>query len=73
MSRCLTLPRLRQVSTTPADDEVDRIVLAWQRGSQGRKHHSGSALFTAGGALLARAEATWIAVDPTTIRPKDQP
>ena len=49
------------------------VVLAWQRGSEGRKHHSGSALFSPDGELLARAEATWIAVDPTTIRPKDHP
>ena len=49
------------------------VILAWQRGSEGRKHHSGSALFTPDGDLLARAEATWIAVDPTTIRPKDRP
>ena len=49
------------------------VVLAWQRGSAGRKHHSGAALLTEGGEVLARAEATWIAVDPTTIRPKDHP
>lgn len=49
------------------------VVVAWQRGSEGRKHHSGSALFSPGGDLLARAEATWIAVDPTSIRPKDRP
>ena len=49
------------------------VIVAWQRGSEGRKHHSGSALFSPGGDLLARAEATWIAVDPTSIRPKDRP
>ena len=47
------------------------VVLAWQRGSDGRKHHSGSALFSPTGELLARAEATWIAVDPTSIRPQE--
>ena len=47
------------------------VVLAWQRGSEGRKHLSGSALFSPTGDLLARAEATWIAVDPTTIRPQE--
>ena len=57
----------------PALPEVGapHVVLAWQRGSQGRKHHSGSALFSPAGELLARAEATWIAVDPTTVRPKE--
>jgi len=47
------------------------VVLAWQRGSEGRKHHSGTAVFSPDGELLARAEATWIAVDPATIRPKE--
>ena len=61
-----------RVLALPAVGEA-HVVLAWQRGSEGRKHHSGSALFTPGGELLARAEATWIAVDPTTIRPKDRP
>jgi len=45
------------------------VVMAWPRGGEGRKHLSGTALFTAGGRLLARAEATWIAVDPTSVRP----
>ena len=53
---------------TPGEPHV---VLAWQRGSEGRKHHSGSGLFTAAGDLLARAEATWIAVDPASIRPRE--
>ena len=61
-----------RVLALPAVGEP-HVVLAWQRGSQGRKHHSGSALFSPDGELLARAEATWIAVDPTTIRPKDHP
>jgi hypothetical protein len=45
------------------------VVVAWPRGGQGRKHHSGTALYTAGGRLLARADAVWIAVDPATVRP----
>ena len=45
------------------------VVMARQRGEQGRKHLSGTALYTADGRLLAQAEATWIAVDPTTVRP----
>jgi hypothetical protein len=61
-----------RVLALPAVGEP-HVVLAWQRGAEGRKHHSGSALFSAGGELLARAEATWIAVDPTTIRPEDRP
>lgn len=61
-----------RVLALPAVGEP-HVVLAWQRGSEGRKHHSGSALFSPDGELLARAEATWVAVDPTTIRPKDRP
>ncbi len=48
-------------------------ILAWQRGSQGRKHLSGTALYSPDGQVLARAEATWIAVDPSTIRPRETP
>ena len=57
-----------RVLALPAIGEP-HVILAWQRGSEGRKHHSGSALYSPDGELLARAEATWIAVDPTTIRP----
>jgi len=48
------------------------VIMAWQRGSEGRKHHSGSALFSPGGELLGRAEATWVAVDPATVRPEER-
>ena len=57
-----------RVDTLPAPGEP-HVVMAWQRGEQGRKHFSGTALYAADGALLAQAEATWIAVDPATIRP----
>jgi hypothetical protein len=36
------------------------IVAAWALGSDGRKHRGASALYTADGALIARAEALWI-------------
>ena len=57
-----------QVMSLPAAGEP-HVVMAWRRGAEGRKHHSGTALYAGDGRLLARAEATWIAVDPTTIRP----
>lgn len=57
-----------QVAAVPAVGEP-HVVMAWRRGAEGRKHHSGTALYAGDGRLLARAEATWIAVDPTTIRP----
>ncbi|WP_448072146.1 hypothetical protein [Georgenia yuyongxinii] len=57
-----------QVLQPPAVGE-EHVVVAWPRGGQGRKHFSGTALYTADGALLAHAEATWIEVDPATVRP----
>jgi hypothetical protein len=57
-----------QVDRLPRPGEP-HVVMAWQRGAEGRKHHSGTALYAADGAVLARAEATWIAVDPESIRP----
>jgi len=51
---------------TPGEPHV---VMAWQRGAEGRKHFSGTTLHAPGGEVLARAEATWIAVDPTAVRP----
>lgn len=45
------------------------ILTAAPRGHDGRKFYSASALYTCDGYLLARAEATWIAVDPAAIRP----
>jgi len=35
-------------------------VIGWSLGSEGRKHHSGTALFDEDGELCARARATWI-------------
>jgi hypothetical protein len=52
-----------QVAELPAVG-AEHVVMAWQRGSEGRKHHSGTALFSSeDGRLLAQAEATWIAID----------
>ena len=57
------------ISALPEAGEP-HVVMAWRRGSQGRKHHTGTALYAAGsGRLLARADATWITVDPSTVRP----
>ena len=44
----------------------EHVVLSWSRGDDGRKRHAASALFTADGRLLARADQTWIALDPPT-------
>jgi hypothetical protein len=57
-----------RVDALPAPG-APHVVMAWQRGEEGRKHLSGTALYAADGTVLAQAEATWIAVDPTTVRP----
>lgn len=54
--------------TLPAVGE-ECVVMAWPRGGEGRKYLSGTALYGADGRLLGRAEATWIAVDPASVRP----
>ena len=38
------------------------VVQGWLRGGEGRKVHTGSALYDADGAVLAVAEATWITI-----------
>jgi hypothetical protein len=57
-----------QVTALPTPGEP-HVVMAWRRGGEGRKHLSGTALYAAGGRLLAQAEAVWIAIDPTSVRP----
>jgi hypothetical protein len=48
---------------------VPHVVMAWQRGAEGRKTFSGTSLHAPDGRVLGRAEATWISVDPTAVRP----
>ena len=57
-----------QVASLPAVGE-EHVVMAWPRGGEGRKYHSGTALYAADGRLLAQAEATWIAINPSAVRP----
>jgi len=45
------------------------VVMAWPRRHDGRKFYSGTCLYAADGRLLAQAEAVWIAVDATAVRP----
>lgn len=40
----------------------EHVVMGWRVSTEGRKAFTGSALFTAGGQLLAIAQQTWIAV-----------
>jgi hypothetical protein len=57
-----------QVRELPAPGE-EHVVMAWPRGGEGRKFHSGTALYAADGRLLAQAEALWISIDPKSVRP----
>lgn len=52
-----------QIFTAPVVGD-EHVVLSWSRGDDVRKRHAASALFTADGHLLARADQTWIAIDP---------
>ncbi|MGL5816488.1 MAG: hypothetical protein ACRCYR_02920 [Phycicoccus sp.] len=54
-----------QLLGRPASGEP-HVVTAWSRGSRGRLHLAGTALHSADGRLLARAESVWVAVDPAT-------
>lgn len=53
------------------DVGVEHVVVSWQTGAQGRKHHSASVVQSVAGRVLAVATATWIAVDPATVRPRE--
>ncbi len=46
------------------------VVTAWQVDTRGRRHWSASTLHSPSGELLARAEAVWVAVDPSSVRPR---
>jgi hypothetical protein len=46
------------------------VVVGQLRGLDGRKAFTSSALFSADGELLARAEATWLEIDPAAVVPK---
>jgi hypothetical protein len=46
------------------DPGEEHVVMGWQVSLEGRKAFTGSALFTAGGRVLAVAQQTWIAVSP---------
>ena len=46
------------------------VVVGQLRSLDGRKAFTSSALFSADGELLARAEATWLEIDPAAVVPK---
>jgi hypothetical protein len=55
-----------EVSATPLPDG-DYVIVGHARGVDGRKAFTSTALYDHAGGLLARAEATWLVIDPDTI------
>jgi hypothetical protein len=51
-----------RIDRLPAAGDA-HVLVGWRIGEDGRKRHAGSALFTAGGDLLAAARSTWIVPD----------
>jgi hypothetical protein len=58
--RPIVLARLAADLRAPVEAGHEHVVMAWRIAADGRKRHSGSALFTADGELLASARALWI-------------
>ena len=58
------LGRMTAELLRPAKIGEPLIVVGWPLGSEGRKHRSASAIFTADGELLGKADALWIQVHP---------
>jgi hypothetical protein len=58
--RPIVLARLAVDIRAPVEAGADYVVTAWPIAVDGRKRHSGSALFTADGELRASARALWI-------------
>ncbi|HUR14675.1 MAG TPA: hypothetical protein VM097_09330 [Mycobacteriales bacterium] len=64
VGRPMVLGRMTcRIDALPVAGE-DHVLMGWQIGREGRKGFTGSALFTASGTLLARAQHTWIALSP---------
>ncbi|MGL5863070.1 MAG: hypothetical protein ACRCY9_17625 [Phycicoccus sp.] len=66
--RPMVLGTITAQVVAPPDSGEPYVVTAWSRGSRGRLHLAGTALHSADGRLLARAESVWVAVDPATLR-----
>lgn len=60
----IVLARLAVEVRAPVTAGVDHVLTSWEIGRDGRKREAGSALFDAGGALLASARALWIELRP---------
>jgi hypothetical protein len=61
------LGTLHAVILDPIWTGEEHIVIGWRGPVQGRKHHAGSAIFSADGELLAKADALWIELKEGTV------
>jgi hypothetical protein len=64
----LVLGRLTARIEAPILTGRPHVVAGWRLGSDGRKHYSGTAVWTADGTLCAMAKATWIEVDEASFK-----
>lgn len=62
------LGRLTAEVIAPLAATGEATVMGWDLGGEGRKRKCGTAVFDAGGALVAKAEGLWIIVDPETLK-----
>ena len=69
----LVLGRLTVSVEAPVAAGEPHVVAGWQLGRDGRKHGSGTALWTADGRLCARAKATWFEVDEAGFKAATRP
>jgi hypothetical protein len=60
----IVLARLAVEVSEPVAAGADHVLTSWEIGRDGRKREAGSALFDAGGTLLASARALWIELRP---------
>ena len=60
----IVLARLAVEVSAPVAAGADHVLTSWEIGRDGRKREAGSALFDAGGTLLASARALWIELRP---------
>ncbi|MGH1561812.1 hypothetical protein [Mumia sp. DW29H23] len=64
----MVLGRMTGQILSPVSAGREYVAVGTKRGVDGRKHRTGTALYTLDGTLVARAEQTWIAIDITDFR-----
>ena len=62
--RPMLLGRMALRLLAPPQPGAEHVTMGWVAGEDGRKVHTGSALYSASGEVLAVARQTWIAVSP---------